>query len=508
MTDSPSTMPTAGRWGWYQDHEGREYRRVSKLLEYIETKPGSFNLRKWDDREAAIGFALRDDLVLALKAMPRPGPEGYSRVDKDKIADIVKDARTAAKQRDGARSGTAYHDLTERYDRGESAEDIAKTLPSDAAQAVLSYAFLIEQNGWTVLEIERTVQCEELGDVTGSLDRVYEVPGLAELLGPGTCQHGHTSHDESLPVIGDVKTEAKPWLNGMHIAPQLAIYARSRKVWRATGGTHRATIGSRGYEREVDLPNGAYEPSRCVRQDVGVVVHVHEGHAHPYFVNIAAGWRAAERAYEQMLDEQAAKRDLGAAGAWFMPLPGIREPKPAELLTQVAALKQYGRPDRPAEPPQYAVGDVVSVGGVDFVKHSDGAVLGVPAAPPALMMVAGEVAHEPGDTLTQGNVVTHIAARRDDGLVEWRPVGDVNGQPEPAADRPDLPKMLIAQIWQAATVERLGELWQLAEANAVPWRGPVEQAGDARRRQIECPQRALHSGAGRCACGWMTGVAA
>jgi hypothetical protein len=482
-------MPTTGRWGWYQDHEGRDFRRVSKLLEYIETKPGTFNLRKWDDREAAIGFALRDDLVLALKAIPRPGPEGYSRTDKDKIADIVKDARTAAKQRDGARSGTAYHDLTERYDRGESAAEMAKMLPSDAASAVLSYAFLIESNNWSVEEIERTVQCEELGNVTGSLDRVYGIPGLTALLGPGECQHGHLAagkmhFDRSageLPVIGDVKTEAKPWLNGMHIAPQLAIYSRSRRVWRATGGEQ--TIER--YGREIRVPNGVYEPSRCVRQDVGVVVHVHDGHAHPYFVKLTAGWQSAVRAHEQMLAEQEAKRELGAVGAWFVPMPNIAEPKPAEILTQLAVLKQYGRPDAPAP-----LGEIST--------PADGPTLGVPAEPPALMMVGAHIAGEPGETLMADGVTTHVAVRRDDGLVEWRP----------ADAAPDLAPMLIAQVWQAATVERLAELFELAQQHGVSWRGPVAMAGDARRRQIECPQRALHAGGGKCACGWMTGVPA
>jgi hypothetical protein len=490
VSDAASTMPTTGRWGWYRDHTGRDFRRVSKLLEYIETKPGTYNLRRWDDREAAIGFALRDDLVLALKAIPRPGPEGYDRATKDKIESIVADARTAAKQRDGGRVGTAVHDLTERVDRGEPLADVIRPLPADTAQAVAGYEFLLRSNGWRVVEIERTVQCEELGDVTGSLDRVYEIPSLAAL-GPAVCQHGH-EHAELLDVIGDVKTEAKPWLNGIHIGPQLAIYGRSRKMWRATGGESVVTVSpGTQYERQVTVPNGEYVPTPCVRQDVGVVVHVHDGHAHPYFVKISAGWRAAQRAYEQYLDELDAKRDVGARGGWFSPMPRIVEPKPAELLTIVASVKDYANPDRPP------------AGG-----QADGPQLGVPAAAPALMMIGDKVAHEPGDTLSQNGVTTHVAVRRDDGLVEWQAHDRESSEQSVAMQGAELSKMLIAQIWQATTVDRLSELWQLAQQRGVPWRGPVEQAGAARRRQIECPQRVLHSGSGKCACGWMTGVAA
>jgi hypothetical protein len=204
-----TSMPTSGRWGWYRDHDGREYRRVSKLLEYAETKPGMYNLNKWHARQVAEGLALRDDLVLSLKAMGKPDPKtGWSRQDKDKIDGIVSDAQTAAKQRDGARAGTAVHDLTERLDRGEPLESVVRGLPAITSEAVRAYEFLLRANGWHVTEIERTVQVEELEDVTGSLDREYLIPSLAALLGPGECLHGHASHDIQLPVIGDVKTEA------------------------------------------------------------------------------------------------------------------------------------------------------------------------------------------------------------------------------------------------------------------------------------------------------------
>lgn len=549
MSDSHTTMPTTGRWGWYRDHAGNEFRRVSKLLEYIETKPGTFNLRRWEERQVALGLAARNDLVLGLKSMPTPDPAiGYTRQDKDKIDKIVGDAKTAAKQRDGGVVGTAVHDLTERYDRGEPLDRVAAGLPALPASEIRAYAFLIERNGWKVVEIERTVQIPELGDVTGSLDRVYEIPGLSALLGPGGCQYGDSCPDVGLPghsdtVIGDVKTEAQPWLNGMHIAPQLAIYSRASKVWHRLPGETQLVRGGEPqfYPSSGDpimVPNGEYRRARCVRQDVGVVVHVHDGHAHPYFVRLDAGWRSALRAFDQMLDENEAKRKMGAAGAWFGPMPNIVEPGPAEILTAVAVAADYANPNRPgaatygtagpqapAVPPvEHPVGAVVTVAGMDFVKHSElpGAV--VNASPVTVtttfekahpVMVGTHFANEPGDTLAVAGQTTHEAYRANDGLVRWKPVeaGSESGpttaqQPEPHVDGLDLRSKLIASIWQATTIDRLSELWQLAQQHGVLWTGPVKMAGEARQRQIGCPQRSLHVGQGKCACGWMTGVPA
>src|SRR5690349_8576776 len=157
---APGPMPTGGPWGWYRDHEGNQWRRVSKLLKYAETD--TYNLDVWKQRQVAEGLAIRDDLVLAIKAMGRPDPaEGWSKDQKKKIDGIVKDAMTAAKQRDGARAGTALHDLTERLDRGEDVESVVRGLPATAATILRAYDFLVRENGWRSIEIERTVVCDE-----------------------------------------------------------------------------------------------------------------------------------------------------------------------------------------------------------------------------------------------------------------------------------------------------------------------------------------------------------
>lgn len=69
-------------------------------------------------------------------------------------------------------------------------------------------------------------------------------------------------------------------------------------------------------------------------------------------------------------------------------------------------------------------------------------------------------------------------------------------------------QMLIERIWEAPTREVLGALYEWAEEKGVPWRGPVEQAGAARLRIVECVQRELHVTGAKCACGWIPSVAA
>jgi hypothetical protein len=491
-------MPTSGRWGWYKDHEGREYRRVSTLVKKVETD--TYNLDEWHKRQVGEGLALRDDLVLALKAMGRPPAEGWTREQKKEINRICKAAAEAAKQRDGAKVGTAFHTLTERVDRGEPIEQVTAGLPAAAAETVRAYHFLRTQNGWRTVEVERTVVCDEL-EVAGTFDRVELIPGLAALLGAGTCQHDTDAdhvHDVAayehgeLPVTADVKTEEAPWLNGLHIGPQLGIYSRARRMWRPTGGTH-VVMDRDG--AEVHVPNGEYVPAPCVRQDVAVVVHLRDGKAEPYFVNLIEGWAAAQAAYEQMNREARAKRKLGAAGCWFAPLPNIVRPAPAQLLTQVAVQAAYADPGRPG-PGQ--VGEVVTVGGIDFTRK-----VAADRVPPIMQPPAGPVVEE-------------RAVRGPDGLVRWeqKTSAEMMGLPGAEAaevqtdDQAELRRHLIEAIWRAVTLDGLAILWNMARDRSVPWAGPVEMAADARRRQIECGQRALHTGTGKCACGWMPPIPA
>lgn len=427
MTQS---MPTGGRWGWYRDHEGNEWRRVSKLLKYAETD--TYNLDQWMKRQVGEGLAIRDDLVLAIKAMGRPDPLiGWSKDDKKKLDGIVKDAMAAAKQRDGARAGTALHDLTERRDRGEDIENVVRGLPAPVATIVRAYDFLCRENGWRHVAIERTVVIDEL-QCAGTFDRVTEIPGLTELLGPWFCQHGHDHAGEVSQVTADVKSETSPWLNGLHIAPQLAIYSRALRMWSPLPGTVKVKFSVSG--DEVEMPAGEYVPAPCVRQDIGVVVHTSDGAAEPYFVDLSAGWATAQAAYAQAKRESAAKVRLGEPGAWFVAMPGVVRPKVAQMVTEQAVTANYA-------------------GGAQ------------------------------------------VAEQRPDGQYEWKAA---------AGTLDAVDKQAIEAVWAAPDLGHLARTFEIYTGMGREWKGRVAEAADARRRQIECPQRALHTG-GKCACGWEAG---
>lgn len=470
------SMPTEGRWGWYRDHTGAEWRRVSTLVKKVETDTRA--LDKWKLRQVLVGAARRDDLIVAVKAMGAPDPAtGWTKEQKKTQDELAEKAMEAAKSTDGAITGTAVHTMTERIDRGEPVEQVVAGLPETVARTLRAYAFMRQANGWRSVEIERTVVCDEV-EVAGTFDRIDEVAGLTALLGPWVCQHGHT-HEEESQVIADVKTELAPWLNGLHIGPQLAIYSRALRMWVPTGGrvplywpdSGKPRLGDDG--AQLTAAAGEYVPTPCVRQDVGIVVHLLDGDATPYFVNLTEGWDAAIAAYKQQLREQRAGRKLGAAGAWFVPVPNVkRAPGPSAAEMATAAAQQAD-----------------ARGGQRCLVCQES------VSPGQLNCRKGHPVGRPGE---------QVATKRADGLVDWQPA------PAPAAGvLDDVDKQAVEAIWAAPDLAHLAKTFEIyTQQLARPWSGRVAEAGEARRRQIECPQRQLHSGGGKCACGWVAGVPA
>lgn len=451
-------MPTDGRWDRYRDHTGAEFQRVSTLIKKVETD--DYHLQLWYRRQVLVGASRRDDLIMGAKAMKPHPVTGWSDAQKRDLNKLVAKAEEAAKDEDGGIVGTAKHTLTERLDRGEALDDVVAGLPAQLERDVRAYEALVRLNGWRSVEIERTVVNDEL-DVAGTFDRVTLIPDLYKMLGPGQCQYGHDETEHSvmglpggeLPVIMDVKSERDPTKNGLHIGPQLAIYSRAGRMW---------------------LPSGKYVDAPCVRQDVAVAVHVRDGHATPYFVDIRSGWEAAVAARAQNEREKAAKR-------WLAPMPGVREPAPMEVAGQTAEHQRTApAPEALVMPPLELVREEVAV------QVAPGVVAWEPVQPDAPIGTQTVVG---GVTFTKIDTVENSLTR---GALD-----DVNRQ-------------AIDTVRSAADVAALGEVWRIyTQVVGRAWGGRVAEAAEARRRQIECVQRPTHGAPGglKCACGWTKGVA-
>lgn len=459
MTNAEGSMPTDGRWGWYKDHTGEQFQRVSTLIKKVETD--DYHLRLWERRQVLVGAAARDDVVLGAKAMKPHPVTGWSDAQKRELNKLVEKAEEAAKETDGAVLGTAVHTLTERLDRGEDVESVVRGLPAQAERDLRAYAKLIELNDWRSVEIERTVINDELA-VAGTFDRVYEIPGLSALLGPWVCQYGHTHEPLTHKsfVIGDVKTERSPEKNGLHIGPQLGTYSRARRMW---------------------LPSGEYVPATCVRQDVAVVVHVKDGHATPYFVDINAGWEAAQAARAQAEREKASKR-------WLAPMPGIKEPPPFEVAGATAVTQGYGTLTMPPVPEEVAVQVAPGVVAWQPIGEQGPELRSLPVDSTVHELPIGTQTVVGGVTFTKIDTVENSLAR---GALD------------------DVDRQAIEAIWVAPDIDHLQRTVNIyTDLLDRTLAGRVQEAAAARWQQLTCVQRALHTGGpgAKCACGWVTGI--
>lgn len=421
----------------YNDGQ-QSYQRVSNLLKNIETE--TFALDEWKANTLAVGLASRPDLVLGVAAAAQydPATGKLTGEAKSTLKGLRYQAMEAGKSKAGANAGTAVHTATERVDMGESVEQVGLPAPYDAD--LRAYVALKAKLGLTFRPelIERTVRVSALG-AAGTIDRAGECALLVE--------RGILEPDES--IIVDVKTEERPLLNLIHIAPQLGTYANADDMFVP--------------EPTAEAPNaGRYEPMPNVSKLVGLVIHVRNGRAVPYLVNLVEGWDSAQRAFEQREAMKRSKIGLGEPGCWAVPLlPADPAEAAAERGGQRCLTCQ--KPLTPGRTHDCGTGAV------------------------ALPAASGEVQQ---------------AVRRPDGNVEWQPAGIPPG-PQP------LEAMLWEAVMAAESLDELGRLFEQATATGVEWAGPIADAGLARSRVVQCAQRAMHdpTTTAKCACGWARGMA-
>lgn len=188
----------------------KSFTRVSNVARVLAD---DFGLKRWEMRMVAKGIAIRSDLAAVAAAADVDE-------DKDKLNDVVKQAKDAAAAKRGANNGTAFHKFAERHDKGESLASMA--IPDAFAADVRGYAEALKVRGIKVLPqfMECTVFVPEL-EIVGTLDRIVSQP-----TGP-THSDGHAILD-----LKSGKDLSYAWLE---IAVQQACYANASHIWDKVG---------------------------------------------------------------------------------------------------------------------------------------------------------------------------------------------------------------------------------------------------------------------------------
>lgn len=222
----------------------------TRTTTYVDCLDDTYNLRRWEERNTALGLAIRNDLLLraASLGMPPLDPEAEKRW-KSEMNDVVKQAKDAAASSASATIGTSLHAYTERIDRGEHIDFI----PPQYADHLDNYrraTALFEHTA-----IERFVVNDEL-KIGGTPDRVAKIKG----------------HDGLF--ILDVKTGTVEY-GTLKMAMQLAVYSRSAFYNSVTG--ERTSMGP-------------------VNQDRGVIIALNAktGECKCLWIDLAAGWEAVQ----------------------------------------------------------------------------------------------------------------------------------------------------------------------------------------------------------------------
>lgn len=434
------------------DDGTRTWQSMTKLLECIETD--RWNLDEWFANMTAVGLSMRPDLILGVSAAAQFDPVSgkLTKEAKDAIRGLRRQALDVAKGRAGANQGTAIHTATERLDLGETLEGIGLPYPFDAdlrAYDVLKRAMDLT---YDPRHVERTVRVPDL-DVCGSFDRLGTCRWLEErgMIAPGEL------------VVVDVKTEGAPLLNLIHIAPQMAGYVHGDGMW--------------------DPAISDFEPMPAINQHIGLIIHVRDGAATPYVVNLGAGWKSALRAAEQRDELKASKRRLGEAGAWVMALD-VKLPAATELVARQAQAELAAAARERAEA---------------LARNALAAMSGEVIPSTIAEASGGSFVHNVDGTATE--IRGEVAVKLDNGMTTFAPA-----TADDTRERETI-RLAIEAIGTAATLQDLAAIYDRVTAGGVKWEGEVARAGDYRGRIVQCPQRELHT-AGRCACGWREGLVA
>lgn len=238
------------------------YQRASTFCGALADSTG---IGTWKARHVALGVGQHEDLAALAVGLEY----GKDNAELDRIIETAIDrAGCNAK----ANYGTAIHMLT-----GPGAP---LNVPGRMKNDVDAYQELIGRAGIKTVSTERFVVCDDI-KVAGTYDHIYAVPMV---LFPGGDDDGYVH------VVGDKKTGS---LHFDQHAVQLAVYAHGEHYYpESRPGDHQRD--------PID-----------VNLDWALLVHIPagKGEATLYWVDIKAGWEAAELA--SRIHEWRKRKDLG-----------------------------------------------------------------------------------------------------------------------------------------------------------------------------------------------------
>lgn len=230
----------------------KTYTRVTTFVGALED---TYNLGLWQLRMNTLGLASRPDLVARAQSIDVPRPGEYvtderSALIKAQLQEISDEALNAAGWKVSAGLGTAFHDVSEVFDKTGKPPRFASPETREALDAYIRVT-----DGWEYDEdfgIEHFLVNDDL-ETGGTADRLRKLVKLRKV-GSGKLR------------VTDIKTGSIEFGQGK-MALQLADYATSR----------------------------AYDPETGIRTDLDIdqefaeIVHVPQGMgvAHVYRVNIA-----------------------------------------------------------------------------------------------------------------------------------------------------------------------------------------------------------------------------
>jgi hypothetical protein len=285
-------------------HKPRGWMRVSNL---VSAYSDQYALRVWEHLEVLKAVVARPDL---LEAFTTAGLKALALEDFGVRKEAVEDWLATAKAVSGGDLGSNFG--TQRH---HAVEGLHAGLPSARHDAgtrrhLSLYESALTRHGLVALPgmQERIVHVPVL-EVCGRIDNVLARPCTSVNHVTGEPCYECYGDGWTNPVIADLKTQRKfhTWLE---IGAQFACYANAEAMW------------DEGLNRWVDMPH----VSRDVALALWMPRETEDGQPRVdvYGVDIRAGWKTAQRAYEVVLDRAEAKSKRGNR-AWLMPAPEVDE---------------------------------------------------------------------------------------------------------------------------------------------------------------------------------------